>query len=161
MVVLLFCFAGLFVPPGHIDTLFLVQALYPEPRTRPRYAYIVILSQCAQSVDSRSVQAYKTPNSCGDGLLCNLFGVRPIPTVYSLCALNPHLPGLEPGPAPLALAQVCVIRVNANIGPLCCYRGWSPPVVWSRSVFDRLRVLYSPAPTPATAPAPAHIKSMV
>ena len=26
---------GLFAPPGHIDTLFPVWALYPEPRTRP------------------------------------------------------------------------------------------------------------------------------
>ena len=30
---------GLFVPPGHIDTLFLVRALYPEPGYM-RYAYM-------------------------------------------------------------------------------------------------------------------------
>ena len=34
-------------------------------------------------------EAYKTPNSCGEGLLVNLFGVSPIPTGYSLRALNP------------------------------------------------------------------------
>ena len=49
-------------------------------------------SQFAQSVDCLSVQAY----SCGEGLLGNLFGVRPIPTRYSLYALHPLLPGLEP-----------------------------------------------------------------
>ena len=58
-------------------------------------------SQFAQSIDYQSVQAYKTPNSCGEGLLGNLFGVKPIPTGYSLYTLNPLLPGLEHRPAPL------------------------------------------------------------
>ena len=31
---------------------------------------------------------------------------------YSLYALNPLLPGLEPGPAPLALAEVCATRLT-------------------------------------------------
>ena len=56
----------LFAPPGHIDTLFLVGALYPEP---PHPNTQILSSQFAQSVDCRLVQAYKTPNSCGESLL--------------------------------------------------------------------------------------------
>ena len=44
---------GLFALPGHIDTLFPVQPLYPEPRTRP-YEICISLSKFAQSVDCRS-----------------------------------------------------------------------------------------------------------
>ena len=54
--------------------------------------------QFARGLNCQLVQAYKTPSSCGEGLFVNLFGVRPIPTGYSLHALNPLLPGLEPGP---------------------------------------------------------------
>ena len=104
-------------PSGHIDTLF------PEP-CRMRYAITHISSfQFAQSIDCRLVQVYKTPNSCGEGLLCNLFGVRPIPTRYSLYALNPVLPGLEPGPTD----EVCVISGNWACHPLAPDKAQLPP----------------------------------
>ena len=35
-----------------------------------------------------------------------LIGVRPIPTGYSLYALNPLLPGLKPGPAQSTLTEL-------------------------------------------------------
>ena len=73
-------FLFLFLPPGHIATLFPVRALYPEPRTRPYEIRIYLHRSSLRVLNCRSVQAYKTPNSCGEGLLVNLFGVRPIPT---------------------------------------------------------------------------------
>jgi hypothetical protein len=63
--------------------------------------------QFAQSVDCRSVQAYKTRNSCREGLLYNHLGVRPVPTGYSLYALNPLLSGLEPRTPQSTLAKQC------------------------------------------------------
>ena len=90
-----------FAPPGHFATLFPVRVLYSEPATGSmRYAYIF------RVLNGRSVRAFKTPNSCAEGLLVNLFGVRPIPTEYSLHALNPLLPGLEPRPAQSTLTEL-------------------------------------------------------
>ena len=56
---------GLIVPTGHIDTLFPVGALYPEPRTQ---LYEIGIYRHCSSLRAL-VQAYKTPNSCGEGLL--------------------------------------------------------------------------------------------
>ena len=97
-----------FAPSGHIATLFPVWALYPEPRTRTRLYEIRIHLHCSllRTLNCRLVKAYKTPNSCGEGLLGNLLGVRPIPTRYSLHALNPLLPGLKPGPAYSTLTEL-------------------------------------------------------
>ena len=96
----------LFSPHGHIATLFSSGALYPEPRTRLYEIPIYLYRSSLWELNCWSVQAYKTPNSCGEGLLGNLFRVRPIPTGYSLYALNPLLPGLEPGPAQSTLTEL-------------------------------------------------------
>ena len=80
---------------------FSVLALYPEPSTRS-YEIRIYLHRSAL----RAVQAYNTPNSCGECLLVNPFGVRPFPTGYSLYALNPLLQGLEPGPAQSTLTEL-------------------------------------------------------
>ena len=52
-------------------------------------------------------------------LLANHLGSQDNQHEYiSLHALNPLCPGLEPATAPLALAEVCVIRVNWACNPL-------------------------------------------
>ena len=52
-------------------------------------------------------------------LLANHLGSQDNQHEYiSLHALNPLCPGLEPATAPLALAEVCVIRVNWAYNPL-------------------------------------------
>ena len=95
-----------FTPWAYCYIIFPVQALYPEPRTRLYEICIYLHCSSLRALNCRLVQAYETPNSCGEGLLSNLFRVRPIPTGYSLCALNPLLPGLEPGPAQSTLTEL-------------------------------------------------------
>ena len=107
-----------FAPSGHIATLFPVQTLYLEPRSRPYEIRIYLHCSSLRALNCRSVQAYMTPNSCGEGLHVNLFGVRPIPTGYSLHALNPLLPGLEPGPPKSTLIE---LHCWCLVGPV-----WSP-----------------------------------
>ena len=75
-------------PPGYIATLFSGAGVVSRTMHPAVWDTHMSSPQCAQSVDCRSVQAYETPNSCGEGLLGNLFGVRLIPTGYSLYAIR-------------------------------------------------------------------------
>ena len=70
-------------PLGILLHYFPVRALYPEPRTRLYEIHIYLHRSSLRALNCWSVQAYKTPNSCGECLLVNLLGVRPIPTGYS------------------------------------------------------------------------------
>jgi hypothetical protein len=76
------------VPHRHIIQYFPVQALYQEPCTRPYEIRIYLHSSVLRALTAGQFRAYKARNSCEEGLLYNLLGVRPVPTRYSLYALK-------------------------------------------------------------------------
>ena len=124
---------GLFVPPGHIDTLFPVQALYPEPRTRPYDIRIYCHPSLLRALTTGRFRPTRPPTVVGKICFVTSSESRPIPTGYSLYALNPLLPGLKPRPAPLALAEVCVISVNWACHPLAPAKAQLPTGLPNRS----------------------------
>ena len=76
------CTGLFFLPPGHFATLFPVRAFYPEPRTRPYEIHIYLYGSLLKALNCLSVLAYKTPNSCGEGLL------EPGPAQWTLTELH-------------------------------------------------------------------------
>jgi hypothetical protein len=86
-----------FCAPGHIIQYFPVQALYPEPCTRPYQIRIYHHSSVLRALTAGRFRPTRPATVVGKAcFIYNLLGVRPAPTVYSLYALNPLLPGLEP-----------------------------------------------------------------